>query len=252
MAALLCAKLSPAGAPSEHIPYPRLIRSVFTLFAESTRAADPCRPRAPDLRSRSPPYHCRGVAAQRAPVLLSTTQIALFGLAGAAGPLARPGRPVVRSGPGAAHYRARLATMLASGYRAPCCRTRCGSGHRGARDRLRTAVGARRQQSLVYRVRPEAQSRLTAGYMVFYSIGSAVGANTSPSSTHAPTGPACAARRRHHLAGTRVLGGDRPPRTRSRTAVNRPSDVFLPERRFAMTHYRTSRLTHLDLLPGSR
>jgi predicted MFS family arabinose efflux permease len=30
-------------------------------------------------------------------------------------------------------------------------------------------------QSLIYRVRPEAQSRLTAGYMVFYSIGCALG-----------------------------------------------------------------------------
>lgn len=31
-------------------------------------------------------------------------------------------------------------------------------------------------QSLIYRVRPEAQSRLAAGYMVFYSIGCALGA----------------------------------------------------------------------------
>jgi predicted MFS family arabinose efflux permease len=30
-------------------------------------------------------------------------------------------------------------------------------------------------QSLIYQVRPEAQSRLTASYMIFYSIGSAVG-----------------------------------------------------------------------------
>jgi predicted MFS family arabinose efflux permease len=30
-------------------------------------------------------------------------------------------------------------------------------------------------QSLIYRARPEAQSRLTAAYMIFYSIGSAVG-----------------------------------------------------------------------------
>ncbi|WP_434751403.1 MFS transporter [Paenibacillus amylolyticus] len=34
-------------------------------------------------------------------------------------------------------------------------------------------------QSLIYHVRPEAQSRLTASYMVFYSIGSAVGSITS-------------------------------------------------------------------------
>jgi MFS family permease len=30
-------------------------------------------------------------------------------------------------------------------------------------------------QSMIYSVRPEAQSRLTAGYMLFYSIGSALG-----------------------------------------------------------------------------
>ncbi len=30
-------------------------------------------------------------------------------------------------------------------------------------------------QSLIYRVRPEARSRLTAGYMIFYSIGCATG-----------------------------------------------------------------------------
>ena len=34
-------------------------------------------------------------------------------------------------------------------------------------------------QSLIYRVRPEAQSRLTAGYMVCYSIGSASGSIVS-------------------------------------------------------------------------
>ncbi|WID94753.1 MFS transporter [Bosea vestrisii] len=34
-------------------------------------------------------------------------------------------------------------------------------------------------QAMVYRVRPDAQSRLTAGYMVFYSIGSAFGSSTS-------------------------------------------------------------------------
>lgn len=34
-------------------------------------------------------------------------------------------------------------------------------------------------QGMVYRVRPDAQNRLTAAYMVFYSIGSAVGSSTS-------------------------------------------------------------------------
>ena len=34
-------------------------------------------------------------------------------------------------------------------------------------------------QSMIYSVRPEAQSRLTAGYMLFYSIGSALGSLAS-------------------------------------------------------------------------
>jgi len=34
-------------------------------------------------------------------------------------------------------------------------------------------------QAMIYRVRPEAQNRLTAAYMTFYSIGSAVGSSTS-------------------------------------------------------------------------
>ncbi|MBJ8193420.1 MFS transporter, partial [Bacillus cereus] len=34
-------------------------------------------------------------------------------------------------------------------------------------------------QSLIFNVRPEARSRLTAGYMIFYSIGSATGAIAS-------------------------------------------------------------------------
>ena len=37
-------------------------------------------------------------------------------------------------------------------------------------------------QSLIYRMRPEAQSRLTAGYMVFYSIGCALGSPTTNAS----------------------------------------------------------------------
>lgn len=34
-------------------------------------------------------------------------------------------------------------------------------------------------QGMIYRVRPDAQSRLTAAYMVFYSIGSAIGSSSS-------------------------------------------------------------------------
>ncbi|WCM25999.1 MFS transporter [Sphingomonas sp. QA11] len=48
-------------------------------------------------------------------------------------------------------------------------------------------------QAMIYRVRPEAQSRLTAAYMVFYSIGSALGSSASTLLyTHAGWSGVCA------------------------------------------------------------
>jgi len=236
MAALLCAKLPRPGAARTH-PVPALIRSVFTLFAEV-----PCCgpvlfvllifPRSPPSPLR---WRCRS-ARPRTPC--RRPRIGLFGLAGALGALARPGPALSDRGRAQRTTGLGLATMLASWIRRPAVALAVGSGHRGARDRLRTAVGALRQPEPRLPGTPEAQSRLTAGYMVFYSIGSAVGAITQPSSTTRRLTGVCLLGGRHQPGRTRVLGGDRPPRTRSRTAVTaRPTCIA--RRRFAMTHYRT-------------
>lgn len=115
------------------------------------------------------------------PFSLSHTEIGLFGLAGAAGALGatRAGRWTDR-GHGQRTTGIALALML-----------------------LAWALMAQLQQSvlwliagvlvidfglqavhvtnqaMIYRVRPDAQNRLTAAYMIFYSVGSAVGSSTS-------------------------------------------------------------------------
>lgn len=115
------------------------------------------------------------------PFSLSHTEIGLFGLAGAAGALGatRAGRWTDR-GHGQPTTGIALAMML-----------------------LAWALMAQLQQSIlwliagvlvidfglqavhvtnqamIYRVRPDAQNRLTAAYMIFYSVGSAVGSSTS-------------------------------------------------------------------------
>ena len=59
----------------------------------------------------------------------------------------------------------------------------CSLHHAESAFCLSPRAGSRRAastlQGLIYRVRPEAQSRLTAGYMIFYSIGCATGSIAS-------------------------------------------------------------------------
>ncbi|MBM7568478.1 MFS transporter [Paenibacillus sacheonensis] len=115
------------------------------------------------------------------PLSLSHTAIGAFGLAGAAGALAasRAGRLADR-GQGQRTTGVSLTLLLASwlpiGY----------TEH----SLLALIVGILlldlavqavhvTNQSMIYNVRPEARSRLTAGYMVFYSIGSAAGSIAS-------------------------------------------------------------------------
>ena len=181
MAALLYARLPRSSAPRERIPYPRLIRSVFTLFAEvrvlRTRAVLVLLIFAAFTTLTTPLV----LPLSAPPYSLSTTQIGLFGLAGAlgalgasrAGRLSDRGRAQRTTGLG-------LAVMLASWIPSALLSHSLWGlviGVLAIDFGLQSVHVA--NQSLVYRVRPEAQSRLTAGYMVFYSVGSAVGAITS-------------------------------------------------------------------------
>ncbi|MFE7558864.1 MFS transporter [Kitasatospora sp. NPDC057500] len=165
----------------ERIRYPRLVGSVFTLFAEE-----------PVLRVRA------GLALlvftavtilltpmvlplAAPPFDLSHTEIGLFGLAGAAGAL------------GAGHAgrqadRGRARRTLAVGLTAmlvswPLAGLLPHSVWWLVLAMVVIDYGLQSvhvvNQHLLYQVRPEARSRLTAGYMLFYSIGSALGAIVS-------------------------------------------------------------------------
>jgi predicted MFS family arabinose efflux permease len=115
------------------------------------------------------------------PFSLSHTAIGLFGLAGAAGALgaARAGRWVDR-GHGQRTTGIALALMLLAWLPISWLPHSILWLIAGVLviDFGLQAVHVT-NQGMIYRVRPEAQSRLTAVYMVFYSIGSAIGSSSS-------------------------------------------------------------------------
>ncbi|TKT59851.1 MFS transporter [Rhizobium sp. LC145] len=167
--------------PVEPMSYPRLIGSLFNLLATE------------------PVLRIRGIIAMlifanittlltplvlplsAPPFSLSHTAIGLFGLAGAAGAIGatRAGRWADR-GFGQRVTGMALALMLAAWLPISLL----------PHSILWLILGVIvidfglqavhvTNQAMIYRVRPEAQSRLTAGYMVFYSIGSAIGSSSS-------------------------------------------------------------------------
>jgi predicted MFS family arabinose efflux permease len=178
---LLWKALPRRALPSVRISYLQLIRSVFTLFAEE-----------PVLRIRAVLAMLIFMAITMLltpmvlpltspPFSLSHTQVGLFGLAGAAGAMgaARAGRQADR-GRAQRTTGIGLSVMLLSwGLIAmlPWSIWAMVVGVVTIDFGLQSVHVA--NQSLIYRVRPEAQSRLTAGYMIFYSIGSATGSIVS-------------------------------------------------------------------------
>lgn len=180
--ALLLAWRLPRRQPrGEAMSYPRLIASMFMLivtepalrirgviamliFANATTLLTPL-----VLPLGAPPFS------------LSHAQIGLFGFAGVAGALAasRAGRWTDR-GRGQRATLIALALMLAAWLPIALLGQSLAWLVLGVvvLDFGLQAVHVT-NQAMIYRSRPEAQSRLTAGYMVFYSIGSAAGASTS-------------------------------------------------------------------------
>jgi len=168
---------APSGAPS----YPRLLRSLVTLFAEE-----------PVLRLRamfallifasfSVLWTALVLPLGAPPLSLSHTQIGLFGLAGVAGALAagRAGQLADR-GHAQRTTGVALALMLAAWLPIALLGTSLYLLILGVvvLDFAVQAVHVT-NQSLIFAVRPAARSRLVAGYMVFYSIGSAAGSIAS-------------------------------------------------------------------------
>jgi len=115
------------------------------------------------------------------PLSLSHSEIGLFGLAGAAGALAaaRAGHLADR---GLGQWVSGLSLLLMVASWLPIALTQS-SLWALLLGVITLDLGLQAvhvtSQSMIYNVRPEAQSRLTAGYMLFYSIGSALGSITS-------------------------------------------------------------------------
>ncbi|UZM14661.1 MFS transporter [Pseudomonas kielensis] len=181
MALLLLYVLPKQEAAQPQQRYWRLIGSVFVLFKEE-----------PVLRQRAVLASLSFASAMvlwtpmvlplsAPPLSLSHSQIGLFGLAGAAGALAaaRAGHLADR---GLGHWVSGLSLllMLASWLPIGLAQSSLWALLLGV---ITFDLGLQAMhvtsQSLIYGVRPEAQSRLTAGYMLFYSIGSALGSLAS-------------------------------------------------------------------------
>jgi predicted MFS family arabinose efflux permease len=197
MAGLLSRTLPRRHAQRPRISYLRLIGSTFRLFGEVRMLRVRAILALLIFMGLNVVLTSMVLPLAAPPFSLSTTEIGLFGLAGAAGALgaARAGGRSDRSqaqrttGIG-------LGVMLASWLPISLLpKTLWGLvvGVAALDFGLQSVHVA--NQSLIYRVRPEAQSRLTAGYMLFYSIGSAAGAMTS-TIVHARAG----------WAGVSVLG----------------------------------------------
>lgn len=181
IAGLLYRALPRQERPQATLSYPRLIGSLVTLLREE-----------PVLRIRSmiAMLIFANITTLLTPLVLplsappfslSHTQIGLFGLAGAAGALgaARAGRWADR-GHGQRTTGLSLGLMLLAWLPIALL----------PHSLLWLIAGVFiidfglqathvTNQGMIYRVRPEAQSRLTAAYMVFYSIGSALGSSLS-------------------------------------------------------------------------
>jgi predicted MFS family arabinose efflux permease len=177
MALLLLRVLPKDEVPQPITTYAVLIASVFSLFKEE-----------PVLRQRAILALLTFASAMvlwtpmvlplaAPPLSLSHSEIGLFGLAGAAGALAaaRAGHLADR-GLGQWVSGLSLLLMLASWLPIALTQSSLWALLLGVitLDLGLQAVHVT-SQSMIYSVRPEAQSRLTAGYMLFYSIGSALG-----------------------------------------------------------------------------
>lgn len=181
IAGLLFKALPRHAAPSGQVSYAQLIGSMFTLFVEE-----------PALRIRAVLamlifaainilLNSMALALAAPPYSLSLTAIGLFGLAGAAGALGatRAGR-LADQGHAQRTTGLALAIMLLSWLPMALLPYSLWGLVIGV---VLIDFGLQSVHvssiSLIGRLRPQAQSRLTAGYMIFYSIGCALGAITS-------------------------------------------------------------------------
>ncbi|MBE9917788.1 MFS transporter [Paenibacillus donghaensis] len=172
--------------PSENrekppLSYPQLLQSVLALFVQERILRIRAILALLIFASFSILWTSLVLPLSSAPLSLSHTAIGSFGLAGAAGALAaaRAGR-LADQGFGQKTTGIALALLLLSWLPIGFLRHSLLALVLGIilLDMAVQAVHVT-NQSLIFNVRPEARSRLTGGYMIFYSIGSAAGSIAS-------------------------------------------------------------------------
>ncbi|AZD36825.1 putative MFS-type transporter [Pseudomonas chlororaphis subsp. aurantiaca] len=177
MALLLWRVLPKVEQPAAMHGYGQLIRSLFGLFREEKVLRDRAVLAMLIFGAGTVLWTPLVLPLSAPPLSLSHTEIGLFGLAGAAGALgaSRAGRLADR-GLGQWTSGLALSLMLASWLPIAYTQSSLWALLLGVIvfDLGLQAVHVT-SQSLIYSTRPEAQSRLAAGYMLFYSIGSASG-----------------------------------------------------------------------------
>ncbi|ASV39483.1 MFS transporter [Pseudomonas sp. NS1(2017)] len=177
MAILLWRVLPNTEQPRATGTYGALIRSIFSLFKEEKVLRDRAVLAMLIFAAGTVLWTPLVLPLSAPPLSLSHTQIGLFGLAGAAGALgaARAGRLADK---GFAQWTSgtALLLMLLSWVAIGFTQSSLWALVLGVIvfDLGLQAVHVT-SQSLIYAVRPDAQSRLVAGYMLFYSVGSALG-----------------------------------------------------------------------------
>jgi predicted MFS family arabinose efflux permease len=169
------------AAPNRRIGYGALVISVFVLWRQERVLRVRALLALLVFMAMTVLWTPMALALRAPPLLLSHTAVGLFGLAGVCGALGavRAGRWADR-GFAERTTGVALVLMLASwGASALLPHTLWGLivGVLVLDFGLQAVHVS--NQSLIYRVRPEAQSRLAACYMVFYSIGCALGAVSS-------------------------------------------------------------------------
>lgn len=181
MALLLLRVLPRHEQPQAPQGYWRLIGSVFVLFKEEAVLRQRAVLALLTFASAMVLWTPMVLPLSAPPLSLSHGEIGLFGLAGAAGALAaaRAGQLADR---GWGHWTSGLSLLLMLASWLPIGLTES-SLWALLLGVITFDLGLQAvhvtSQSMIYSVRPEAQSRLTAGYMLFYSIGSALGSLAS-------------------------------------------------------------------------
>ncbi|WP_223067572.1 MFS transporter [Paenibacillus caui] len=177
IAGLLYRELPDLGYKRTSMSYPKLLRSVLLLFVQERILRIRGILALLIFTSFSILWTSLVLPLSAAPYSLPHTAIGAFGLAGVAGALAaaRAGRLADR-GLGQCTTGIALALLLTSWFLIRLTEHSLLALAIGV-ILLDLAVQAVHvtNQSMIFTVRPEARSRLTAAYMIFYSIGSATG-----------------------------------------------------------------------------